>query len=747
MYLRISKAHERFTIKSITSPNLALEKRNVRMDAEKYRYFTGKKAVVFAALSMVIILAVFAFFGSYRSLRETIAMERESYLSELTNQMSIKVSTAIYQKQDEVFNYANLINQLKPQTFAELRQAFAHIKEQSKEDRILLVSQTGTVYMLDGNSVRIYDRDFLAELVNTGSSISAFSPLGTAGDFWLFGTGIDKIRVENIPMVAVVRAGSNKLIADDMTTVMFNRQAVSYLLSDRMEILVSPSEVTSYGTNLLTSLTKQGMSEDVGDKVQYAVEHGEKSSSFFTTEKGQYLIQTTPVESGYTVAVVMNMDIAISDTVKAMNQTMLFVAALLIVTLVSAFSALFAALRGRVISERQEAQYQMQLVKKAADNKSDFLSKMSHDIRTPLNGIIGMVYLARENMDNREELEDDLAKVQASADYLLSLVNDILDMSKIENGKLHLNLEPANAEDLVDHAVGMFSRQAAEKNIHIQVNKEGIFPYSYMLDNLRMKQILVNLISNAMKFTDFDGHINLTVKRQALDESRDQVIFQVADDGCGMTEEFMNRIGTPFEQETAGTARKHGGSGLGLSIVKSLVNMMGGELKIDSKVNEGSCFLITIPLARVKKIEGPVREAVKEQAQTTAEALLEKKRILLVEDHPINAQIAMRLLSKWGMDVILAEDGRLGLQAFEESEEGYYDLIFMDIQMPVMNGYEATQAIRALDRADAKRIPIYAMSANAFEDDVKKSQESGMNGHIRKPLNIAELKELLKQLL
>lgn len=379
----------------------------------------------------------------------------------------------------------------------------------------------------------------------------------------------------------------------------------------------------------------------------------------------------------------------------------------------------------RLIIEREVLQKAQ-----AAQAKNDFLAKMSHDMRTPLNGIIGLSLLAEERQDNPPGTQQDIRQIHASANYLLSLINDILDMSKIESGKLELAAVAFRITEASELAVSLMDSQMKEKEISFTTKIDDRVSGTYIGDRLRVSQIIMNLLSNAVKFTPVKGRIQVSIQRVESTQDKDLVEISVSDSGAGMSEEFMSRIFQPFEQENEQIAESHGGTGLGLSIVHNLTELMHGTIQVQSQLGEGSTFCIRIPFTPAKEQS----VSTESPAGDVADDALEGVRILLVEDHPLNTQIACRLLNKKGASVHTAEDGKKGVSKFEESEPGHFDLILMDIRMPVMDGYEAAQAIRNLKRTDAQTIPIIAMTANAYEDDVKKCLEAGMNAHISKPI-------------
>lgn len=398
----------------------------------------------------------------------------------------------------------------------------------------------------------------------------------------------------------------------------------------------------------------------------------------------------------------------------------------------SLFLLMKAECRRRMAKLQEESREMV----KSAGNKSDFLSRLSHDIRTPLGGIIGMSYLARKDMDDKEALDDELSKIQSSAAYLLALVNNTLDVSKIESGKMSLKPVPVNIEKLFAGAYEQFRTEAEDKIVQLKADIPEFLPNSYVCDKLRLRQILGNLLSNAVKFTSPGGLVSLSLSVNDKSDGNDIVSFSVKDTGIGMSEEFMSRIFLPFEQQETSSS-SYGGTGLGLSIVKSLTELMQGNVAVKSKLGKGSCFTVELPLKRCDKINEET------EADVQNDLSFDGQHILLVEDHPINAQIVMTLLTKYGLQVDLAENGKQGLESFIASAPYHYSMIFMDIRMPEMDGCESARRIRASGRVDSEIVPIYAMSANAFDEDVKRSLEAGMNGHLRKPIEIPELNKVL----
>jgi len=419
--------------------------------------------IVFSFFLVAITISAFGF--SYKRMESTIETEREEYVTELTSQVVAKVNTTINKKIAEVLNYANIFNLVEPTSFLRLQEVFNSSKINTEDDKILLLSDKGVVYDINGTTTRITETRFLAEIGSQKLVSSVFSPLGTLGDYWLYGSPINHTLIDGINMIAIIKANKNTIFSEEMTLSMFEHNTYSFLLSDDGNILIKPQNTTAYGSNLVNSLRYSGISTEISESIANNIKKHKAQSVFFSLNNEQWLIQTAFARDEYTVALLLPLQITTSDTVKAMNQTMILVVTFLIIAMISIILVIIITMRSRAEKQIREEQYKTDLIIQTAQNKTDFLSKMSHDIRTPLNGIIGMTYLATDNLDNKIELEDNLSKIQSSADYLLSLVNDILDMSKINSGKMLLHLDKANAEDILSEVATRFTLQAKEHNL------------------------------------------------------------------------------------------------------------------------------------------------------------------------------------------------------------------------------------------------------------------------------------------
>lgn len=375
----------------------------------------------------------------------------------------------------------------------------------------------------------------------------------------------------------------------------------------------------------------------------------------------------------------------------------------------------------------------------SAKAKSDFLARMSHEIRTPMNGIIGMTEIALKDGQTEERRIDCLRKIEYSSEYLLGLINDILDMSKIESGKMRLIEEKCNLMEMIQGLHPLLEAKLNENNIQYIADIQ-LKNHWFMADSLRLNQVLVNLLGNALKYSRPDGHVWLTVRETEEEKGFSNLYFQVRDDGIGIAPEKQQLIFRQFEQaDNSENARKQG-TGLGLAISRRIVRMMDSDIKLESEPGKGSSFSFNVKLQPVSGEKTTVTSQPEEIS-------FPGKRILVVEDNELNMEIICTILENYGIKTEQAVNGKEAVRRMEESVPGYYDMIFMDIMMPEMDGLEATRTIRNLDREDCKKIPIYAMSANAFDEDVKRSLASGMNGHLSKPVNLQVLEKTLQKVL
>ena len=373
--------------------------------------------------------------------------------------------------------------------------------------------------------------------------------------------------------------------------------------------------------------------------------------------------------------------------------------------------------------ELREAKLKAECANKA---KSSFLFNMSHDIRTPMNAIIGLNSMIRSSLDDREQVLDYTEKLDSASQYLLALLNDILDMSRIESGSMKLAIRAFEGDKFWDNVNMLAKAQAVMAGVGYSFERRKKISEVYIGDSTRLEQIMVNLINNAVKFTPKGGNVNVSVAEQETD-GRVQLTAVVSDNGIGIAKDFLPKVFEIFTQEHEENTRVYGGSGLGLSIARNYARMMDGDITVESAEGKGTVFTVTAKLDFDRR-----KKARKERTENIS---FEGKRILLVEDHPLNVIVAKGLLEKKQFEVVTAENGKKAVELVTDAPEYYFDAILMDIRMPVLDGIEAARQIRALDRADVKELPIIAMTANAGDEDRRQTKEAGMNEHLAKPID------------
>lgn len=713
-----------------------MEARILKQGSRKPGLYIAIWLMAFVAL---LIIASMLFVNNYTQLEESLAMERTVYISELSKQLVDKIN----RMQEHLFQenrlYANLLQMKQPETFRDAETLFSTVEADGNK-KIFFMDNEGRVYGLDKKIEHLENAEFLSGLLYEDKQGQSFERNKIGEERWFFGCPIDS-RIEDIQIKAVLVAYDARTFQSSLSMELFSQRGYSFLVNQNGAVSIGIRGNQLFGYNLLSSFQEIGMDEEIllGIKEDMAVQNGGQTYAQFA--QATWLIQYDLLENeAQYVFVLVPVSVTAELPLRFMNQTLL-TGLLIIVFLSTAFLGVMLLVTRS--NRRKDAEvYQATLLAKSAEAKSDFMSRMSHDIRTPLNAVIGMNYIAEANLDDRKKLENCHREIALSANYLLELINDMLDMQKIESGKLTLSSEPFSILEIRQSVETINRARMEEKGIRFVVQDSGFETWNYVGDKLRVSQVLMNLLSNAYKFTESRGSVVLEATVQKKTEKLDLVRFSVTDTGIGMSEEYQARLGRPFEQESSGTAREHGGSGLGLSIVYNLVSLMGGTIEVKSEKGRGSTFIVVLPLKRAEAIPEYAATMMPQQS-----VLLSGKRVLLLEDNAINREIASELLSMEGICVETAENGKIGLELFEQSEPGHYQMIITDIRMPVMDGYEFAQAVRRLDREDAPGIPIVAMSANAFDEDVRMSLASGMNDHLKKPIVVEEIRAALQKYL
>ncbi len=386
--------------------------------------------------------------------------------------------------------------------------------------------------------------------------------------------------------------------------------------------------------------------------------------------------------------------------------------------------------------QKERLYYALMDARHANQEKNEFLERMSHEIRTPMNSIIGLSYLTSEHVENQKQVLENLTKINVSAHFLLSFINDILNLSQIESGNVALIQEDAELDAFLQEIGAGISRKAENKEIRFSMEMRGNFKQKYSFDVEKLRKALLNILENAVKFTPQEGKIDFIVEKTLDNDTETTFRLEIRDNGIGIDEDFLPYIFDPFEQEENRSTTLNGGTGLGLAIARNIIEFMDGRIDAYSEKGKGTTFVVTITLQKVADDEEYERKQNKSEHMDYD---FTGKRALLVEDNEINIEITRNILLHKNLEVEVAVNGEEGVACYLAHEPGYYDVILMDIRMPVMDGLTATKQIRCSGREDSLQIPIVAMTANVFEEDVRKSFEAGMDAHLSKPLDIKQM--------
>ena len=520
--------------------------------------------------------------------------------------------------------------------------------------------------------------------------------------------------------------------------------------------------------------SNHAITEKEFDSLNKKIAEGKKGVELLGKDKPYYL-GYCPIESNNTMLICIVKKATVNNVLKEYQKTIGFTTMLMTGFILLLFAGLFYSisrfsianqkvkfekrnneLQAMIISEMEEANKNLKKAKniaiealQTAENankaKTDFLSNMSHDIRTPMNAIIGIISLIRHNAGDKEKVIEYADKIAISSQHLLGIINDVLDMSKIEAGKTVFKYSDFSILDFIEELNTIFHSQANEKNQSFIIKKENLKHEWVNGDKVHLMQIFSNLLSNAIKYTQEGGIIQFIAEESETNSSTyGKYHFIVSDNGMGMSADFKETIFDAFTRAESSVTNKIQGTGLGMAITKNLVESMGGTIEVESEPNRGSSFEVILNL---KIVENRIVSSTEQiEMHETDSDILDGMRFLCAEDNELNAEILMELLKFEGAECTICENGKRILEAFEQSVPGEYDMILMDVQMPVMNGYEATEAIRRSSHEQAKTIPIIAMTANAFSEDIQHSLAAGMNAHISKPVDMKLLKKTIRNI-
>lgn len=538
----------------------------------------------------------------------------------------------------------------------------------------------------------------------------------------------------------LVKEYRTREIANQFTLSFYDQTGFSYLVDQRGNIMVRSEHRNSNKTvyNLFDMVAGPENDPQVLAQFEQSIQQLKTGWARFSYNGTGLVFCYEPLQldAGWLLVSVVPERMISAQTNSILQKTLIF-SGLLLALMLLIVAVFYAIKMHENTLHTNELQQALNEADRANKAKGRFLMDMSHDIRTPLNAIIGMTAVARQNVNNPDKMQDCLRKIEISGLQLISMVSDVLDMSQIEQGTLVLRQEPCNLDKLFAETLELMQPKAQEAGLQLEAEPLQLANPQGVGDALRIRQVLLNIIDNAVKYTPAGGRVHLTLTQPEPPQD-DQVIYHFCcqDTGIGMDEDFQQRMFMPFERARNTTDSKIAGTGVGLPISKSLLEAMGGHIEVDSQPGCGTTIQLAFPLLLAQD------EAAPAEMSTYAD-----KRVLLVEDNELNMEIMEELLGLFEVQIAKAEDGQQAVDLVQAKPSGYFDLVLMDIQMPVLDGYQATQQIRALPHADAQTLPIYAVSANALAEDVQNSLASGMNGHIAKPVDLDELEKVLRKCL
>ena len=652
--------------------------------------------------------------------------------------------------------------------------------QKESESTLIFLQENGKAITTDGTKLRVDMPSKLLLDLRNGYNIGKLVSLDynqKKKDGYLVAIPCQEYTINGETYTAIGTLYDHSKLDSMLSVKRYNGNAYLFMLDNDGNITYTNQKEDKFFRNyfLLKHLKgDQAITEEEADSLQKKLDGREQGVELLGSDKPYYL-GYCPIENNNTMLICIVEKSVVDNVLKDYQKTIGFTTLLMAGFILLLFAGLFYSISRRSLAE-QKAEYEkrnneiqtqamkemeesnkklkkakditteaLQTAENANKAKTDFLSNMSHDIRTPMNAIIGMTSLIRHDAGNKDKVIEYADKIDISSQHLLGIINDILDMSKIEAGKTVFKYTDFSMPDLIEELNTIFQPQIAERNQTLMVIKENIRHEWVNGDQVHLMQIFSNLLSNAVKYTQEGGKIQFLVEEC---ETKSSVYakyrFLVSDNGMGMSADFKETIFDPFTRAEGSVTNKIQGTGLGMAITRNLVEAMGGTIDVESELGQGSCFevLIDLRIAEDRSVSSTVQEEKNEQNDNIFQGM----RFLCAEDNELNAEILTELLKIEGAECTICENGEEILKTFEKSAPGDYDMILMDVQMPVMNGYEATKAIRRSSHELAKKIPIIAMTANAFSEDIQHSLAAGMNAHVSKPVEMRVLEKTIRSI-
>lgn len=718
----------------------------------------GPRAIIAALSGLAFVVAATCFY--YSTVEELFFNERDAHLTEITVKVADQLRTVMdVGRQSAAVGGAYLAE--APLADEKALIARLAVLEETAEHRgslFVAFDNEGHYYTAAGDTGRWEARGAYADVENATFAIGSLPHDGANTYLFMIDPLQDPVAVGKDGTVLI----THMAIAANMATIQelidvsgFGDAGVTYLVDAKGQLIYqsAPDRKLIDTSNVLEALGNwEFLAGGDLSALQTAIAKGTTECMELRPRDGaDWFVCATGIPDASLLLFVPTSTLSVSEG-NFLTTTFgyfLVVAVVIVALAVAIISFIFQARADVVlIAQKEEANRKLEAANRelavardraelASRAKTEFLSNMSHDIRTPMNAIIGFTNLAETHLNDRERVRDCLDKIASSSSHLLSLINDILDMSKIEHGKLQLVEEPCDVRRMLNELDDMVRDQAQAKGLSLTVDDGGIAHPWVMADPLRLNQVLINVVSNAIKYTK-QGSVTVTAREEGDGTYR----FIVTDTGVGMGTDYLPEIFDAFSRERNTTLSSIQGTGLGLAITKNLVDMMGGSITVESEMGRGSTFTITLPL-KPSDAPAPCR-AIAEKAGS--EWPLSGLRILLAEDNELNALIVVGILGDAGIHIDWVDNGKKAVEAMAAAEPGTYDAVLMDAQMPVMGGYEAARAIREMPDAATAAIPIIALTANAFAEDRQRAFEAGMSAHVAKPINTKELLAVIARL-
>ncbi|MCI9339511.1 MAG: response regulator [Dorea sp.] len=718
---------------------------------EKKQTVTKKGAglwflMVIGILIIVVVLSTWWLLKSSQTTTEaSVYNVSKLYLEELTAQQTKKFTNTLDNQTQQLKTAVHLLGETDVSTQEAMQKYIAHMEEINGFDFFALVDEEGTIYTESSVYPGVFEHRF-PEGGFTEPYVSFNKSMGE-GDLVLVSIPLGGYQTEGHQLAAATVGIDTETVIAKMSLDKNDGHSFSNVVKpDGSYVIRMPHTHLAPNTNLFTALEEAAYFEDDTAFVQWqeAVEHGREGMAVYELMGLQHFTYYMPIHgTDWSITTTLHYSL-VSGNVDIIRTTLARNSGIQLLLVLMVVGVLFVVYLS-MHKKNDSLHFEKIQAEEGSKAKSAFLSNMSHDIRTPMNAIIGFANLAVKNVEDTEKTRDYLVKILTSGNHLLALINDVLEMSRIESGKIHLEEAECNLFEMLKELYGMIYGQAEEKELNLVFDAGEVTDGDVYCDKLRMNQMFLNLLGNAVKFTPKGGEISVRISQKDAVNGRGTYVIRIKDTGIGMAPEFARKVFVPFERERTSTVSGIQGTGLGMSITKNIVDLMDGTIDVVTETGKGTEFIVTVELRLQEKqshqeyIEfmEPVTEPEADSVDFTG------KRILVVEDNELNREIAVEVLEESGFKTEEAQDGSIAVEKVRASVPGYYDLVLMDIQMPVMDGYEASRAIRALEDVRLASVPIVAMTANAFEEDKQAALDAGMNGHLAKPFDVDELFEML----